>query len=139
MIGCCSHSLNTYRHFKASPAVFLFPANFIKNNELRLMFTLNCKGRLVVIDKPLVMGILNITPDSFYSGSRYQTTELVLHETEKMVKDGAFFLDIGGQSTRPGSDRIDVEEELKRVIPVIESIHRNFPQTRISIDTYDSK
>jgi len=102
------------------------------------MFTLNCKGRLLVVDKPLVMGIINATPDSFYEGSRQQTVDAILQQAEKMIKDGAAILDIGGQSTRPGSSVVGAEEELKRVIGAIEAIHQNFPETFISIDTYFS-
>ena len=103
------------------------------------MFTLNCRGRLLVVDKPLVMGIINVTPDSFYSGSRHQGTDAVLRQAEQMLKDEAKILDIGGQSTRPGSEKLDVDEELKRVIAPIEAIHKNFPEAFISIDTYYSK
>ena len=100
------------------------------------MFTLNCKGRILVIDKPLVMGIINVTPDSFYEGSRRQTVDAILRQAEKMIKDGADILDIGGQSTRPGSIAIGAEEELKRVIGPIAAIYLNFPETFISVDTY---
>src|SRR5438045_7073784 len=103
------------------------------------MFTLNCKGKLLVLDTPLVMGIINITPDSFYQGSRFVEIDEVLKQAEKMVKDGADILDIGGQSTRPGSEKISSVEELKRVIGSIESIHKNFPETIISIDSWYSK
>ena len=103
------------------------------------MFTLNCKGRLLVVDKPLVMGIINITPDSFFSGSRHEGTDAVLRQAEQMIKEGATILDIGGQSTRPGSKKVMVEEELHRVIAPVEAIHKNFPDTFISIDTYYSK
>ncbi len=103
------------------------------------MFTLNCKGRLLVIDKPVVMGIINVTPDSFYSGSRKPLIDDVLHQAEKMIKDGATIIDIGGQSTRPGSEEIGVEEELTRVIPSIEVISQRFPGSFISIDTYYAK
>ena len=103
------------------------------------MFTLNCKGRLLVVDKPRVMGIINCTPDSFYEGSRFLQKEDALREAEKMLISGATLLDIGAQSTRPGSPRIGVEEELKRVIGVIESIHAHFPEAILSIDTYFSK
>ena len=102
------------------------------------MFTLNCKGRLLVVDKPLVMGIINATPDSFYEGSRQQTVDAILRQAEKMIKDGAGILDIGGQSTRPGSSVVGAEEELKRVISAIEAIHQHFPETFISVDTYFS-
>ena len=103
------------------------------------MFTLNCKGRILVVDKPLVMGIINVTPDSFYSGSRHQSIDSILQQAEQMLKDGATILDIGGQSTRPGSEKIDVEEEIKRVVAPIEAIHKNFPEAFISIDTYYAK
>jgi dihydropteroate synthase len=102
----------------------------------RCMFTLNCKGRLLVINKPIVMGILNITPDSFYSGSRTQQVEDALQKAGQMITEGATILDVGGQSTRPGSERLSANDELKRVIPVIENIKQQFPATYISIDTY---
>jgi dihydropteroate synthase len=100
------------------------------------MFSLNCKGQLLVIDKPIVMGIVNTTPDSFFSGSRVQATDVLLQKVEKMISDGATILDIGGQSTRPNSDRVPEEEERRRVIPAIEAIHRNFPEQIISVDTF---
>ncbi len=102
------------------------------------MFTLNCKGRLLVIDKPVVMGIINATPDSFYSDSRQQTIDAVLKKAEQMLKEGATILDIGGQSTRPGSEKLTADEEMKRAIAPIEAIHANFPEAFISIDTYYS-
>lgn len=100
------------------------------------MFTLNCKGRLLVVDKPVVMGIINTTPDSFFAGSRRTSIDLVLQTAASMLEDGAAILDIGGQSTRPGSEIVSEEEELSRVVGVIEAIHRHFPQAVISIDTY---
>ncbi|HQV55055.1 MAG: dihydropteroate synthase [Chitinophagaceae bacterium] len=102
------------------------------------MFTLNCKGRLLVIDKPIVMGIINATPDSFYGDSRQQNTDAVLKKAEQMLKEGATILDIGGQSTRPGSEKLTAEDELKRVIASIKAIQTNFPEAFISIDTYYS-
>lgn len=100
------------------------------------MFTLNCKGRLLAMEKPLVMGIINVTPDSFFAGSRFSKTDEVVRTAEKMIKEGATILDIGGQSTRPGSQRISADEELKRVIEPVSAIHNNFPDVFISIDTY---
>lgn len=100
------------------------------------MYTLNCKGRLLVVDKPLVMGIINTTPDSFYEGSRFTGADGILQQAERMLRDGAAMLDIGGQSTRPGSERISADEELKRVIGAVESLHFNFPEAIISVDTY---
>jgi dihydropteroate synthase len=102
------------------------------------MFTLNCKGQLLVVDKPVVMGIINATPDSFYAESRYSGVDAILLQAEQMLKEGASILDIGGQSTRPGSEKVTAEEELKRVISAVEAIHRRFPQTIMSIDTYYS-
>jgi dihydropteroate synthase len=102
------------------------------------MYTLNCKGRLLVVDKPLVMGIMNTTPDSFYAGSRYQGTD-ILRQAERMIADGASLLDIGGQSTRPGSERVPLEEELRRVTGAIQAIHQRFPEVVISIDTFQSR
>ncbi len=103
------------------------------------MFTLNSKGRLLVIDKPVVMGIINITTDSFYSGSRKTALDEILKLSEKMLIEGATVLDVGGQSTRPGSDDIGLEEELLRVVPAIEGIKRQFPESIISIDTYKAR
>lgn len=103
------------------------------------MFTLNCKGRLLVVEKPIVMGIINVTPDSFYGGSRHQHTDEVLWTAEKMIKDGATILDVGGQSTRPGSEKLSADEELERVIEPLEMIVKNFPEAFVSIDTYYAK
>lgn len=100
------------------------------------MFTLNCKGRLLVIDQPIVMGILNTTPDSFYSQSRVSGGDAILQKAEEMISQGAAILDIGGQSTRPNSERVSAADELKRVIPAIQKIHTTFPDQVISIDTF---
>lgn len=101
------------------------------------MYTLNCKGSLLVIDKPLVMAIINITPDSLYS--RHERIDEVLQQAEQMLDNGAAILDIGGQSTRPGSKKINTDEESRRVISPIEAVHKNFPGAIISVDTYYSK
>lgn len=103
------------------------------------MFTLNCNGRLLKTDIPLVMGIINATPDSFFAGSRQQHVSAIVQQAAKMIAEGASILDIGGQSTRPGSETITAEEELSRVIPGIEAIHKQFPDIIISIDTYYGK
>jgi dihydropteroate synthase len=103
------------------------------------MFTLNCNGRLLVIEKPVLMGIINATPDSFFSGSRQESPGTILKRAELMLAQGATILDIGGQSTRPGSEKIGVEEELKRVIPGIAGIKDHFPEAFISVDTYYAK
>ena len=103
------------------------------------MFTLNCKGRILIIDNPLVMGIINATPDSFFGGSRFNGADEILAEAEKMLNDGAGILDIGGQSTRPGSELISADEEIERVIPAIKAIAKKNPEAFISIDTFYSK
>jgi len=103
------------------------------------MFTLNCNGRLLYADKPLVMGVINATPDSFYEDSRSETVSDTLQMAESMLHDGADILDIGGQSTRPGSQPVDEEEELKRVIKAITAVHNRFPEAIISIDTWHAK
>jgi dihydropteroate synthase len=103
------------------------------------MYTLNCKGKLLVIDKPIIMGILNITPDSFYEGHIEKSAASITDMVEKMLTEGADIIDIGGQSTRPGSKRISAIEETERVMPVIETIIKKIPQAIISIDTYHSQ
>ena len=103
------------------------------------MFTLNCKGKLLVVDEPLVMGIINVTPDSFYAGSRFQTDNQLQEQAEKMLKEGADILDMGGQSTRPWSQEVSEAEEIRRVIPAIELLHKRFPEAVISIDSYRNR
>ena len=100
------------------------------------MFTLNCKGKLILIEKPLVMGILNINNDSFYTRSRFQNLDAIGIKAEQMMEEGADIMDIGGQSTRPGSERISAEEEMQRVIPVIEMLSKKPGKVLLSIDTY---
>ncbi len=100
------------------------------------MFTLNCKGKLFIINGPVVMGIINVTPDSFYSGSRKPNADEALRQAEQMINEGAALLDIGGQSTRPGSEQIGESNETQRILPVIEAIHKKFPEIFISVDTY---
>ena len=103
------------------------------------MFTLNCKGRILTLDSPLVMGILTMTPDSFYQGSRNAGKDELLRNASKMIEDGADILDIGGQSTRPGAKAITVDEELHRVVSAISVLKAEFPDAVISVDTYRSK
>lgn len=101
--------------------------------------TINCAGKLIDLSIPKIMGILNITPDSFYDGGRYNSDKKILDHIEKMVIDGATFIDIGAYSSRPGGVDIDENEELKRIIPAIELVNKKFPEIIISIDTFRSK
>jgi len=101
--------------------------------------TINCKGKLVDLSEPIVMGILNVTPDSFFDGGKYQNEKALLQNVETMLNDGATIIDVGGMSSRPGAEIIDEEEELLRVLPTIELVIRNFPETIISIDTVRSR
>ena len=103
------------------------------------MFTLQSKDRTIVVDKPIVMGILNITPDSFFEGSRVVEMAQILRKAEQMLRAGATLLDIGGQSTRPGSQRLSAEEECDRVILPIERLSSEFPQAFLSVDTYHAQ
>ncbi len=101
--------------------------------------TINCNGKLIDLTIPKVMGILNLTPDSFYDGGKYSSQKEILLHTEKMLIEGASFIDIGAYSSRPGARDISEDEELKRVLPNIEIIVREFPEILISIDTFRSK
>ena len=99
---------------------------------------INCNGKIIDLTTPKIMGILNVTPNSFFDGGQYNSIDAALAQTEKMISEGATFIDIGGASSKPGADEISVDEELKRVIPVIEKISQTFPESFISIDTYRS-
>ena len=101
--------------------------------------TINCKGTLVDFSSPKVMGILNITPDSFFDGGKYQHTKAILTQTEKMLKEGATFIDVGAYSSRPGADHVSEEEELRRILPAVALLLREFPDIYLSIDTFRSR
>ena len=101
--------------------------------------TINCKGTLIDLALPKVMGILNITPDSFFDGGKYKNESDFLSQTEKMLLEGATFIDVGAYSSRPGAKHISEEEELQRIVPVINLLVKNFPEIIISVDTFRSK
>lgn len=101
--------------------------------------TINCKGQLIDLSRPRVMGILNLTPDSFYDGGKYKNEVDILNQVEKMLDEGATFIDLGGYSSKPGAAFVEEDEELKRVIPVIELLIKNFPDIILSVDTFRSK
>lgn len=110
-----------------------------KVNMLTPKQTINCRGQLLILNEPVVMGILNITPDSFYDGGKFNSLEKALAATEQMLEAGAKIIDIGGMSSRPGAEMITVEEELRRVLPIVEAVHKTFPTTLLSVDTIRAK
>ena len=99
---------------------------------------ISCKGKLIDLTTPKIMGILNLTPDSFYDGGVFNNSDRALAQTEKMLLEGATFIDVGGASSKPGAVEISIDEELARVLPIIEEIQKRFPEAIISIDTYRS-
>lgn len=107
-----------------------------KNTLLPVQTTLQSKGRLLDLSRPVVMGILNATPDSFYTKDNLSTSGVLLNAAEKMLREGARILDIGGATTKPGSEIINADTELSRVIPLIADLHQRFPDAWLSVDTY---
>lgn len=100
--------------------------------------TINCRGQLIDLNTPKVMGILNITPDSFFDGGKYSEVDAILNQTEKMLAEGATFIDIGAYSSRPGAKHISESEELERMVPIVQTITQKFPEALLSIDTFRS-
>jgi dihydropteroate synthase len=103
------------------------------------MWTLNARGKLLTIDGPVIMGILNMSQDSFYSGSRVAENDHLMRQAGRLIDEGADWLDIGGQSTRPGAEVVGEEEELRRVIPAIGKLHREWPEVPLSVDTWHAR
>jgi dihydropteroate synthase len=103
------------------------------------MWTLNARGKLLTIDGPVIMGILNMSQDSFYSGSRVAEDDRLMRQAGRLIDEGADWLDIGGQSTRPGAEVVGEEEELRRVIPAIGKLHREWPEVPLSVDTWHAR
>ena len=97
--------------------------------------TINCNGRLIDLNEPKIMGILNTTPNSFYDGGSNQSMNLILEKVEKHLSEGADMIDIGGYSTKPGAENISEQEEIDRTAPIIEKIIEEYPELIISIDT----
>lgn len=110
-----------------------------KNTLLPIQSTLQSKGRLLDISQPVVMGILNTTPDSFYNKGQDSDEAGVLRNAEKMLTEGAAILDVGGASTKPGAMLIETDEEMQRVLPVIAAIRKRFPEAWLSVDTYNAQ
>ena len=100
---------------------------------------INCNSTSINLSQGHVMGVLNVTPDSFYDGGKFMENEKILTQTKRMLDEGASFIDIGGASSRPGSDPVSPKEEIERVIPAISTILKNFPKAVISIDTTSSE
>jgi len=107
-----------------------------KDTFFQKKVTLNAGGKLIDLSRPKVMGIINLTPDSFYAGSRKQGIDAALQQAEKMLDEGADFLDLGAYSSRPGADDIGIQEETDRLLPVVEAIVKRSPDAVLSIDTF---
>jgi dihydropteroate synthase len=107
-----------------------------KDTFLNRKVTLNLKGELFDLTRPCVMGILNLTPDSFYGNSRISSIDAALQRVENCLNEGASFIDIGAYSSRPGAAEVSTDEELKRIVPVVTAISQHFPEARLSIDTF---
>jgi len=101
--------------------------------------SINLAGELIDLSSPIVMGILNVTPDSFYDGGKYQTEKSILNRAEEIISQGGKIIDIGAFSTRPGSKEVSLKEELNRIVPAVKAIRDKFPQMHLSLDTYRSE
>lgn len=101
--------------------------------------TINCNGNLIDLSSPKVMGILNVTPNSFYDGGKHNDEKSILSQVEKMLDEGATFIDIGGYSSKPNAEFVSEKEELQRLIPIIQKIIYEFPNVILSVDTFRSK
>ncbi len=101
--------------------------------------TINCKGQLIDLTTPKVMGILNVTPNSFFDGGKYKNESEMLSKVEKMLKEGATFIDIGAYSSKPNAEFVSEAEELQRIVPIVQLILQHFPETLLSIDTFRSE
>ncbi len=100
--------------------------------------TINCKGQLIDLSTPKVMGILNVTPDSFYDGNKFKGEKSIILQVKKMLSEGATFIDIGAYSSRPGADHVSETEELQRILPIVNLLLEHFPDILLSIDTFRS-
>ncbi len=101
--------------------------------------TINCKGQLIDLSKPKVMGILNVTPNSFFDGGKYKNADEIVAQVQKMLSEGATFIDIGAYSSKPNAEFVSVEEEISRIVPIVELLVQQFPNILISIDTFRSE
>jgi dihydropteroate synthase len=130
--------------FKTYPEAFyyLYNGKYIfmsfKDTFFSKKYTLNCRGKLINLSTPLVMGILNITPDSFYDGGKYTTEKQILKKTGQMIREGASIIDVGAYSSRPGAEEISVDEEIGRLTPALGAIRKKYRDIIISVDTFRS-
>ena len=107
-----------------------------KLNQISTKTSLNIRGTLVNIEKPVVMGIINLTPDSFYKNSRAESLKAIIDKAKQMLEEGATFLDLGAFSTRPGAKEVNEAEEIERLLPALKEITAQFPEALISVDTF---
>lgn len=110
-----------------------------QNTKIRSKYSIRIGDKLIDLSTPLVMGIVNVTPDSFYAESRSETTDEIISKVAQMITEGVSIVDIGGYSTRPGAKDVSIEEEINRITPAIQTISKEFPDLLISIDTFRSK
>ena len=110
-----------------------------QNNHFFVGKTINCNGKLLDLGQIHIMGILNTTPDSFHDGGKYIGSDNALKQAEKLINEGASIIDVGGYSTRPGAEKVSENEELLRVIPIIQKLSQAFPEIILSIDTFRAK
>jgi dihydropteroate synthase len=120
--------LNNYRMLITSTAT-----KFLKRKN-----SINLNGRLLDLAKPVVMGILNVTPDSFFDGGKYKTEKKVLKRAEEILEQGGAVIDIGAVSTQPGAEGISTKDEIERLLPAVRAVKKEFPNAFVSIDTYRS-
>src|SRR5688572_4519919 len=111
----------------------------VENKLFSTNKSLNFQGRLIDLTTPAVMGIINVTPDSFYSGSRLMDETAILRQASRMLQEGAVFIDVGGYSTRPGAANVPVKEEVDRITTALRVLRREFPSSILSIDTFRSE
>jgi len=126
------------KHISLSTLFFRMLITSSDTTFLKRKSTINLNGRLIDLSTPVVMGILNVTPDSFYDGGKYETEKLILQRAEEILEQGATIIDIGALSTRPGTEEISAQEELDRLLPAVRAVKKAFPEAFVSIDTFRS-
>lgn len=124
--------------FVLSPKIIAMLITSTSAKFLKRKSSINLNGRLIDFSKPVVMGILNVTPDSFFDGGKYKTEKKVVKRAEEILEQGGTIIDIGAVSTQPGSDGVSTKDEIDRIIPAVKAVRKAFPEAVISIDTYRS-